>query len=342
MLKINGNFGSGTMNIKQLLPEVKENVSLAEHTTFKIGGRAKYFFTAKTKQDIIKAIKAAQEKGLVFFVLVHGSNVLFSDNGFNGLVIKLQTTNYKLQANVIYAEAGAKLSDIVQVAIEAGLSGLEWAAGIPGSVGGAVRGNAGAFGSSMADLVETVEALDISQIKGQSFVIKNYGARDCLFGYRYSIFKENKNLIVLSAKIQLKKGNKQEIKKQVEGYRDYRKEHHPLEFPSVGSIFKNLSLGDFRTEIFAKFPELNNFREQGTVPAGFLIEKTGLKGKTIGQAQISEKHCNFIINLGRAKAKDVLDLIELVKQKVKENFGVELEQEIMIVEKNSLDNVLKN
>lgn len=292
------------MSIKELLPEVKENISLAQYTTFKIGGNAKYFFIAKTKEDIIKAVKAGQQFGLLFFLLAGGSNVLFSDDGFDGLVIKLQNIKHELRADVIYAEAGVPLSVVVNKALEAGLTGLEWATGIPGTVGGAVRGNAGAFNSSMSDIIDSVEALDASDL-----TVTSYNGEDCEFEYRNSIFKENKNLIILSTKIKLKKGNTEEVRKQMKKCIDYRIEHHPLKFPSAGSIFKN--------------PE--------GFSAGALIDKSGLKGKIIGNAKISEKHCNFIINLGGATAKDILALIKLAKEKVKENFGVNLEEEIAIL-----------
>jgi len=290
-------------NIKELLSEVEENISLAQFTTFRIGGNAKYFFIAKSKEDIIKAIKAVQQCDLPFFILANGSNVLFSDKGFDGLVIKLENTKCELNANIIYADAGVKLHTMVDIATEAELSGMEWANGIPGTIGGAVRGNAGAFNSSMSKIVKTIEVLDVLTSK-----IKNYEAKDCGFGYRDSIFKKNRNLIILSIEIQLQKENKDKIKEQIKKYRDYRKEQHPLELPSAGSIFKNP----------LKFS------------AGELIEKCGLKGRKIGKAQISEKHCNFILNLGGATAKDVLSLIKLAKEKVKENFGVELEEEIVI------------
>jgi len=292
------------MSIQELLPEVKENVSLAQYTTFKIGGNAKYFFTAKRREEIIKAVKAAQQCDLSFFILANGSNVLFSDNGFNGLVIKLENTNNELRNNIIYAESGTMLSTIVNKATENGLSGLEWAAGIPGTVGGAVRGNAGAFNTSMSDILNSVEAIDVSSLE-----VKNYEVKNCEFEYRNSVFKKNKNLIILSTKIKLEKEDKEKIDKRTEEYISYRKSHHPLEFSSAGSIFKNPL----------------------EFSAGELIEKCGLNGKIIGNAQISEKHCNFIINLGEATAKDVLALIKLAKEKVKENFEIELEEEIIIL-----------
>ncbi|MEA3453175.1 MAG: UDP-N-acetylmuramate dehydrogenase [Patescibacteria group bacterium] len=291
------------MKIKELLPKVEENISLAKYTTFKIGGNAKYFFTAETKEDIIKAVKAAQQSGLLFFILVGGSNILFSDQGFDGLVIMVKARKNELKIDNIYVEAGETLAGVVHMASEAGLSGLEWAAGVPGTVGGAVRGNAGAFNSSMSDIIDSVEVLDASDL-----TVTSYNREDCEFEYRNSIFKRNKNLIILSTKIKLKKGNTEEVRKQMKKCIDYRIEHHPLEFPSAGSIFKN--------------PE--------GFSAGALIDKSGLKGKTIGNAKISEKHCNFIINLGGATAKDILALIKLAKEKVKENFGVNLEEEIVV------------
>jgi len=302
------------MDIKKLLPEVQENILLAPYTTFKVGGEAKYFFIAKTKEDVIKAIKAGQQSELLFFVLAGGSNILFSDKGFNGLVIKLETTKHELRNHTIYAQAGVMLSTIVNMAIEAGLSGLEWAGGIPGTTGGATRGNAGAFDSSMSNIVKSVEALDVSNLE-----IKNYKIKDCEFEYRNSIFKKNKNLIILSIEIELQKGEKRKIEKQTQEYKNYRKEHHPLKFSSAGSVFKNPS----------------------GLSAGELIEKSGLKGKIIGDAQISEKHCNFIINLGKAEAKNILALINLVKKEIKDKFDINIEEEIVIVEKNLLDTSFK-
>jgi len=319
------------IKIKGLLPGVEENISLAEHTTFKIGGKAKYFFIAKTKEDIIKAIKAAQQGGLLFFVLAGGSNVLFSDSGFDGLVIRIQNSKLKIQNANIYIEAGAILADIVNSARHAGLSGLEWATGIPGSIGGAIRGNAGAFSNSIADAVKEVEVLNVKQNKKQPSV---FSADDCEFSYRNSIFKKNRDLIILSVGLQLEKGDREQIKTQTEEHINYRKEHHPLEFPSAGSIFKNPSVENLSLARLPahSFPSVPLRTGKSEIPAGFLIEKCGLKGKRVDDAQISEKHCNFIVNLGDATAKDVIELIKLVKQEVKNNFGIELEEEIMIVE----------
>ena len=262
----------------------QENVCLAEYTTFKIGGPAQYFFNAKTKEELIKAVSAAKEQELPYFVLGGGSNVLVSDEGFEGLVIKVNNETLRLTPQgdcsaVIYAEAGVELKDLVEFSVKEGLTGLEWAAGIPrATVGGAIQTNAGAFDGAMQDIVKKVEVLPDTEI-------------------------------VISALLELKKGDKVAIQKQIDYILNYRETNHPMNLPSVGCIFKN--------------PE--------SAPAAQLIEQSGLKGKTIGQAQISEKHANFIVNLGGAKAEDVCELIKLTKQKVKEKFSIELKEEIKYV-----------
>jgi len=293
------------MDIQKDLPGIKKNIRIAPYTTFKIGGPAEYFFKAKTKEDLIKAIETARKFKLPFFILAGGSNLLVSDKGFKGLVIKNQNSKIRIKDSKVITEAGVKLNELVKVCLKKSLSGLEWSAGIPGTIGGAIRGNAGAFEKSIAESIEKIEALEINV----RLEIKNYEVKDCKFDYRSSIFKEKKNLIVLSAEIRLEKDDKSKIKERIERYLNYRKNKHPLEFPSAGSIFKN--------------PKDN--------AAGILINQCGLSGFKIGQAQISEKHSNFIINLGGAKAEDVCQLIDLIKKKVEEKFGIELKEEIQLL-----------
>jgi len=291
------------MEIKKLLPEIKKNVSLKNYTSFKIGGRARYFYLADNKNDLVKAIEAALEKKAPFFILGKGSNVLVSDKGYCGLVIKVETKKCKIEGPKIIAEAGLDLQKLVVKAKNKNLKGLEWAAGIPGSLGGAIYGNAGAFGGSMKDVVKEVEVLEI---KNKRAKIKTLTNKECGFGYRRSVFKKNKKLIILSAVLQLKKGRKEEIEKKIENYLKRRRERHPLNFPSAGSIFKN---------------------PKG-ISAGELIEKCGLKGKRIGNVKFSEKHANFIVNLGKGKAEEVKKIIALAKEKAKKDFGIKLEEEI--------------
>jgi len=295
------------MDLDKHLPKIQKNVSLAEYTTFRIGGKARYFLTVQTKEELFEAISIAKKLKLPFFILGGGSNLLVSDSGYKGMVIKIQMNNFfVLPSGKIFAEAGAKLSDLVKISFKKGLTGMEWAAGIPrATVGGAIYGNAGGFGQSIKNIVEGVEVLDL-----KSFKVKNFKNKDCKFGYRESIFKKNNNLIILSATFKLKKAEKEKIKGLMEKYLEHRKTIQPLNYPSAGSVFKN--------------PKTKN----KNLKAGELIEKCGLKGKRMGRAKISEKHANFIVNLGGAKEKDVKNLINLMKKQVKDKFGITLEEEV--------------
>ena len=317
--------------VKKELPGVQKNISLKNYTTFKIGGSAKYFYLAKTKKDLMKAILMAKEKKLPFFILGGGSNILVADEGYKGIVIKVKSQKLKVKSagqksKIIEIESGVLLSKIITLALKNNLTGLEWAVGIPGTIGGAIRGNAGAFGKSMADLVQGVEIFDVKNEK-----IKIFKNKDCKFKYKNSIFKQNPNLIILSAVIRLKKGKQEDIKKKTKEYSDYRKKNQPLNFPSAGSVFKNYQGKIKNQKLLEKFPELKEFNKKQIIPAGWLIEKSGLKGKKIGKVKISEKHANFIVNLGKGKAKHVIKLINLAKKEVKSKFKIILEEEIELL-----------
>ena len=283
----------------------QENVSLAQYTSFRIGGPARYFFIAKSKKELVEAIKKAKELKLPFFILGGGNNVLAPDKGYKGLVIKIQSSEIKIQDSNVKAGAGVVLGKLVGLAREKSLTGLEWAAGIPGTVGGAVYGNAQAFGIRMSDIIKEVEVLD-----NKSLEVKTLATNQCNFSEKKSIFKQNKDLIVLSVNLELKKGEIGQIKEKIREHLDYRKRNQPLEFPSAGSIFIN---------------------QDGKPASSSLVDKAGLKGLKIGNAQVSEKHAGFIINLGKAKSDDVLELIKIIKQKVKEKFNIDLEPEIQII-----------
>ena len=295
--------------------KIKQNVPLNSFTTFKIGGKAKYFCKAENKQDFISAIKWAKQNMLPFFVLGGGSNLLICDRGFNGLVIKIENKGIARLSKIsnsknkhlrfLSIQAGTSLRSVIKYCLEQNLSGIEWAQGIPkATIGGAVYGNAGAFGSNIADVIEQVEVIDIKTLK-----TKIISFEKCAFGYKTSIFKKNKNLIILSVVLGLEKKLKQEIRQEIKRVLEYRKANHPKE-PSSGCVFKN----------------------PNKVPAAYLIEKCGLKGKQIGKAKISEKHCNFIINLGKASSDDVKALIDLAKQKVKNKFNIILKEEVQYLE----------
>ena len=284
--------------------EFQKNVLLKNYTTFRIGGRARYFFAAGTKEKIIWAIKRAKEKKLPFFILGGGSNLLVSDEGFKGLIIKIQNTKYQILNTKIIAEAGTPLGQLVNIAAISGLSGLEWAVAIPGTIGGAVFGNAGIPEGLMKDIVRKVEVLDVKDLS-----FRTYNSKECKFNYRSSIFKKKKNLVIISTELQLKNGDKNKIKEKIKKYLNRKKEKQPLNCPSAGSVFMNPE-GFF---------------------AGKLIERAGLKGEKIGGAEISEKHANFIVNSGKASSQDVIKLINLIKKQVKKKFKVVLKEEIQFL-----------
>jgi len=281
--------------------QFQRNILLKNHTTFKIGGRAKYFFTAKNKTGLIKAVTEAKKLNLPFFVLGGGSNLLVSDKGYPSLVIQTKNQKIKVKNNVILAEAGVSLSRLVGLAFKNSLTSLAWAAGIPGTVGGAIFGNAGAFGESMKDIIKEVEVFDAKKNKLRKLKNKN-----CQFSYRSSIFKKNPNLIILACHVILGAGDRQEIKQKMQEHLNYRYERHPKE-PSAGSIFKN--------------PKGSSARE--------LIDICGLKGKKIGGAQISKIHSNFIVNFNKASSQDALKLINLIKKEVNKKFKIKLKEEII-------------
>ena len=285
---------------------IKFNVSLKNYSTFRIGGIAKYFFEANTKEDLISVIKSAKEFKVPFYVIGGGSKLLISDNGFDGLIIRIRNRNFEVEGNEIKAESGFLMSQLIQIALKESLTGIEWLAGIPGTVGGAIRGNAGAFSGSVQDVILSVNAFDVE--KEEEIILNK---EECLFGYRSSIFKQNPNLIILSCRIGLKKGDKEEIKKEMEKYFSHRRKSHPLQYPSVGCIFKN--------------PKLKTGEE---VPAWKVIADCGLAGKQIGDVKVSEQHSNFIVNLGDGEAKDVKELIRIIKDTIKEKTGMEIEEEV--------------
>ena len=289
------------MTIKEKLPGLQENVLLAGYTTFKIGGPARYFFVAKNKKDLIRAAKSAGNFKIPFFILGGGSNVLINDKGFNGLVIKNEAKKFQIKGSKIIAESGTILAKVIKSSINKGLSGLVEGSGIPGTVGGAVYGNAGwpAGKWAIGDLVKEVELL---MPNGR---IKKVNKKWLSFNYRESRLKKMKNgKTILNVIFQLKRGKLKDLKNKQRKILEERLQKIPPGF-SAGSVFKN--------------PPGKS--------AGFLIEKCGLKGKRTGDAKISEKHANFILNLGKAKAEEVRELIKLAKQEVKKKFRIILEEE---------------
>ncbi len=304
--------------------EIKKNISLAPYTTFKIGGLADYFCEVRILKDLQEVLMQAKKKNWKVFILGGGSNLLISDKGFKGLVIKINHDFInKKEDGLFEVGAGTLLAKLVAETIKNNLTGLEWAIGIPGTLGGAICGNSGAYGHATAESVSSVKVLDIKTLKP-----KNIKLKDCNFQYRKSVFKYNNQYVILSAEMQFYRGEGDKIKESFLKYSGERKNKIPP-FPSAGCVFKNISVDDMTYEFLNKIPpeKIKN----GKIPVGYLIEQCGLKGKRIGGAEISNQHANFIVNFNKASAIDVLQLINLCKKEVKNNFNVALEEEIKII-----------
>lgn len=299
--------------------QVKLNEPLAKHTTFRIGGQAQFFVIVEEVDKLTKLLSFLSNEGVEYYILGGGSNLLWQDDEFEGVIIKISNIQYLISNNLIVADAGVPLGKIVNLASQNNLTGLEWAIGIPGTVGGAVRGNAGAMGKEIGNILESVKVWQ----NGEILELKNEA---CNFGYRESGFK-NSSDVILSATFKLVTGDKQKIAETMQGYLKQRTGRYPA-YPSAGSFFKNLDIKNWPGDINV-LPEL--FRERGKVPVGYLVEQVGLKGLTIGGGKVSDEHGNFIINYKNATQLDILNLVEQVKEKVYNKFGVELEPEVEIV-----------
>ncbi len=306
--------------------EIKENEILANHCTFRIGGPARYFIVVKSKEELTEAIEFAGEEGLPFFVFGGGSNILFRDSVCNGVAIKISNSDIRISDSGATAGAGVFFSKLINFSMDNGLTGLEWGFGIPGTAAGAVAGNAGAYGHSISEFVKSVTVLDMTSPSGASNKIKNYSAEECEFVYRGSRFKKHDNReIILEIEFNLEKGDREKSKKIIQEIMEKRK-GAIVPYPSAGCVFKNLKSETLNPESIPK-----EKIKGGKVPAAYFIEQCGLKGKQIGGAKIAEEHCNYIVNAGGAKADDVLALIELCKQKVREKFHIDLEEEIVVI-----------
>ncbi|TAK95841.1 UDP-N-acetylmuramate dehydrogenase [Patescibacteria group bacterium] len=301
---------------------IQENVPLSKFTTFRIGGPAKFFVVVSNEAELLEALKYAENQGLDFFVMGGGSNVLVSDQGFNGLVIKLSNAEFLIDGLSVEAGAGVPLAKLVRETGAKGLAGVEWAAGIPGTVGGAVRGNAGAFSRTTGESVKSVRVYDVAEKK-----VEDYSASDCAFGYRDSHFKHDKKLIILSVKFEFTLGSQEELEQKSREIIQKRVSIHPHGMGSAGSFFMNPTVEN--QELIQEFENQKQTKARGNkLPAGWVIEYAGLKGKKMGGAIISETHGDFILNTGGATASDVIMLESFVKQQVRDRFGVQLQREV--------------
>ncbi len=279
---------------------------MSKHTSFKIGGKADYFILVNSIDELKRVLDLLRETKMQFVVLGNGTNVLIRDGGIRGVVIKLELKEFKIKRNaneiLITAESGISLATLSSIAMKEEIEGLEFLSGIPGTLGGAIRMNAGAYGKQMQDIVVKTRYITLD---GK---IKTLNLKQHNFKYRYSVFENNEGIII-DCTVKAQSGNKLEIEEKIKEYSKLRKENQPLEFPSAGSTFK-------RTEI---------------MPTAKIIDECGLKGYSIGDAEVSTKHAGFIINKGKATAKDVLKLIDYVKKIVKEKKNLDIELEILVL-----------
>ena len=297
------------LELEKIVPSqnIKYDEPMKLHTTTKVGGNVECFIEPSNVNEIRNIINFAKENGIPYYVIGHGSNLLVVDEGLEGIVIKIGSlfSNVEIEGTVIKANAGCAIPRLSQMAKNNSLSGLEFACGIPGTVGGAIRMNAGAYGGEMVNIVDKVGYLNE---KGEIVEISN---DECGFSYRHSMFVEHPEYVILYAVLKMSEGNKEEIEAKMNENMESRKAKQPIEYPNFGSVFKRPT--------------------QEGVFVGKMVEELGLKGYQIGGAQVSTKHSGFIINAGEATCKDVIDLIEYVKNKVYEKYGVMLQEEVVIL-----------
>jgi UDP-N-acetylmuramate dehydrogenase len=300
---------------------IRENIALKDLSTFKIGGKAKYVVFADNNDDVIEALRFAQENNLPIGIIGAGCNLLITDDNIDGLILKMNAKNIEIKDTLVFAEAGLSLAALTALGHKNNLTGLEWAPSVPSSVGGAIRGNAGAFGGETKDKLKQVRVYR----EGQIIDIEST-ALD--FQYRYSGFKAPNNKdIILGGLFELETGDVASSQKQVRDNIIKKNQNQPVGVACSGCIFKNYE-GNIDKSLYDKYPDLAKFVENGIIPSGYLIEKAGLKGISYGGIQVSDKHANYMINTGDGKFEEVMKLIQIVKDKVSQEFSVDIEEEV--------------
>ncbi len=320
---------------------VGRDAPLSDVLRYRIGGRARFLVDAQSPDDVRQAVSFVREHSVESVLFVgHGANLLFPDDYFDGAVIRLvdpvqpQGAVAEGEEGLIKSYAGETLDRLIQRAFDSGLVGLEWAGGLPGTVGAAVRGNVGAFGGEVKDWVRDVTVLDIADDAPHVLTLR----RDELdFVYRGSLLKQKRNLIALGASFCLRRGSAADLARARDTYRAniaYREARHPMDYPNTGSTFKNIAAPDEVARVLAVFPDLTERvlgDWHGKVSMGFLNRRLGFSGYRVGNAEVSEKHCNFVLNLGGARARDVAGIIGTIQQRFEDTFGFRPEPEVEIV-----------
>lgn len=312
--------------------DIQEGVTLAPYTIYKLGGPARYFARVDSAKVLDEALLFAQEKGVPFFIMGAGSNTLVSDAGYSGLVIHMEGGDVRFEGEHMIADAGVMMARAAGEAAREGCAGFEWGIGIPGTIGGSVRGNAGCFGGEMKDVVVRVHVVMV----GEDGVLskRELSNEECAFAYRHSLFKEHPEMVITQAVLALSPGNKEDIQDKVRAITQERVQKQSIGAQCAGCIFKNISWQrkDIDKEkLLRDFPELAQFVQRDTIPTSFLIDHADLKGKRIGRVSVSLQHANFFVNEGGATAEHVAMLIGAVKDALLRKYGVIPEEEIQYV-----------
>ncbi len=296
----------------------RKNVRLAPFSTFKIGGWAEYFYEAKTPDDLVRAVQEARKLKLPFKIFAGGSNVVFPDEKLKGLLIRFKGGKIKVKENTFIADAGVNLADVIKRSISSGLKGLETLSGIPGTLGGAVVGNAGAYGHSISETMRRVEIWDGKRRRW----LKN---SECKFTYRESVLK-HRSYLVLRVELNLRKGDKDRLKKISKDIIKVREKKYKPGLKCPGSFFKNVLVKDISKKSLRLIDRIKII--EGKIPTGYLLEEAGARGMRLGGIRVADFHGNLLMNTGKGKAKNAKKLAQILKGKVRKKFGIKLEEEV--------------
>lgn len=328
------------LSTSKMIPKAKilTNYPLKKLTTMKIGGPAKYFFIAKKENDLISAINWAKDSKIKWYIIGDGSNLVPSDSGFNGLVIKNEIKNFEKNGNRFFVGAGNNLLTFIYKLNQFGWAGMEKMAGIPGTIGGAIYGSAGAYSQEIKDCLTKVKIYNGKETQWLS-------KKQCRFGYRESIFKNpegkppasygagKKDWIILGAEFKFKKGDPKELQKTSKEIIKMREKKYWPGLLCPGSFFKNIVINNVRPALRQKFlSKIDKSKvNHGKVPTGYLLEEVGAKGMKVGRIKVAKHHGNLIFNPGKGKSSEIIKLAKILKQKVKNKFGINLDEEIQYI-----------
>ena len=311
-----------------VFPTTKRDELMSKHTSFRIGGPARLYVVVSTPEEAIKAVETAESLKLPWYVFGGGSNLLVNDAGYEGVLIQVADRRIVIQGDAIICGNGAITAMVARQSVDAGLTGFEWAVGVPGTIGGAIYGNAGCYGGEMKDVLVSVDAYRLSDKQRVTYL-----ANECSYGYRESRFKSEPHLIFggvikLTPTTDVAAG-----KLKMENIMKQRREKQPLESSSAGCVFKNFEYhSDDQIELLKRAVEVPvTMLEKKTISCGWLVDQVGMMGQSVGDLEVSTKHGNFFVNKGKGRAEDVLALISRVKMKVRDELGIEMQEEVQYV-----------